>query len=266
MDIDSRALVHPRAKIGPGTKIGPDAIVGEEVETGPDCEIRARAVLTGRVVLGARNQIGYGAVIGAEPQDLSYKGAATSVRIGDDNVIREYCTIHRGTKEGSETVLGSGCFLMVGAHVAHNCRVGDQAVLVNNVLLGGYAEVGDHAFVGGGSVVHQNTRVGAYAMIRGLTQVAMDVPPYCMMVILNAVCGLNRVGLKRKGFDMERRRRLQELYGIYFESGLNRLQALERIAVEPGLQHPDVDRFVAFVSSTKRGICRGIKAADLKEE
>ena len=264
--IHPRALVHPNAKIGEGTLVGPDVLIEEHVEVGPDCEIRARAVLTGHTKIGSGNQIGYGAVIGAEPQDLSYKPGVSYTVIGDNNVIREYATIHRGTKEGSSTVIGNHCYIMAGAHVAHNCRIGNQVILINNVLLGGYVEIRDYAFLGGAVVVHQFVRIGEYVMVRGQTRIGLDIPPYCMAVATNAVCGLNRVGLKRRGFDPQRRKQIWQAYELYFQSGKNRLQALEGIAAEPGLQTPDIELFSRFIEGTKRGICRAVTAAEAGEE
>lgn len=254
--IHSRALVHPSAKIGDGTIIGPDAIIDEHVELGAGCEIRARAVITGHTKIGDRTQIGYGAIVGAEPQDLSYKGAVSHVEIGTDCVIREYATIHRGTKEGTVTRIGNNCMLMTGAHVAHNCRLGDGVILVNNVLLGGYVEIDDKAFLGGAVVVHQFTRIGSLVMVRGQTRLGLDVPPFFMAVDTNTVAGLNRVGLKRNGFGPEQRRRIQSVYETLYESGLNLTQAVEQLRKDPDLDHPEVRRILDFVSGTKRGISR----------
>ncbi len=230
--------------------IGPDAVIDEHVTIGANCEIRARAVITGHTSIGANNQIGYGAVIGAEPQDLAYRGAESYVRIGDGNVIREYATIHRGTKEGSATVMGDNCYLMTGAHLGHNCRLGNGVILVNHVLLGGYVEVRDGAFLGGAVVGRGQTRLG------------LDVPPYCMAVATNTVCGLNRVGLRRRGYDRARRKAIEAAYETYFWSGNNRLQAL---AVLDAAGNDDVRLFAEFIRGTRRGICAATRAADVGE-
>lgn len=263
MSIHPSAHIHPNARIGEGTRIGPGVIIEEHVEIGPDCEIRAHAVLSGHTRIGARNQIGYGAVIGAEPQDLGYRGAVTRTVIGDDNVFREHVTIHRGTKEGTSTEIGNHCFLMAGAHVAHNCRIGDHVILVNNVLLAGHVEVEERAFVGGAVVIHQFTRIGRMSMIRGLTALGMDVPPYCMAVALNSVAGLNRVGLKRNGAGPAVRKALWRAYTLFYESGLNRIQALEAIAAEAELDIPEVRHFTSFIRATRRGVCRAVKASEV---
>jgi UDP-N-acetylglucosamine acyltransferase len=255
--IHPRAIVHPNAKIGDGTTIGADVIIDENVEIGADCEIRARAIITGHTKIGDRNQIGYGAIIGSEPQDTSYKGAISFVTIGDRNIIREYVTINRGTKENSSTSLGNDNLLFTGAHIAHNCKVGNHVVIVNNVLLAGYVEVCDRAFMGGDTVIHQFTRIGAYAMIRGQTRLGMDVPPFCMAVDTNLVAGLNKVGMRRSGFDHTRRRMIQQAFDVFYRSNRNRTQALEYIENDPILsQSEDIQMFCEFLKSTKRGVCR----------
>jgi UDP-N-acetylglucosamine acyltransferase len=259
--------IHPKAKIGEGCKIGPNVIIDEHVEIGPDCEIRANAVLTGHTKIGARNQIGYGAIIGAEPQDLGFKGGVSYVEIGDENVIREYATIHRGTKEESSTVLGNKNFLMAGAHVAHNCRIGNHVILVNNVLLAGYVDVADRAFLGGAVVVHQFTRIGELVMVRGQTRIGLDIPPYFMAVDTNTVAGVNRVGLRRNGYGPAQRRVILKVYEWLYEAGLNRLQAVEAIRRDVSLQTPEAERICEFVVASRRGISRpGKKKKESPEE
>lgn len=256
MNIHARALVDPAAVIGEGCTIGPDAIIGPGVTLGPGCIIEPRATLTGRTTLGARVRVGVGAVVGGEPQDLAYQGAESMTEIGDDTVIREYATIHRGTKEGTRTVIGKNCYLMAGSHVAHNCRIGDHVILVNNVLLAGYVEVGSRAFVGGAAVVHQFTRIGAYAMIRGQAALGMDVPPYGMAVAVNQLAGINKVGLRRNGFDDARRRRILRALRMLCGSSMNRMQAVAAIRADESMAHPDIAELLAFAEGTKRGLCR----------
>ncbi|MCA6574596.1 MAG: acyl-ACP--UDP-N-acetylglucosamine O-acyltransferase [Pseudanabaena sp.] len=255
--IHPRAIVHPHAKIGEGTTIGADAIVDEFVQIGDRCEIRARAIITGHTQIGHDNQIGYGAIIGSEPQDISYQGEVSFVEIGDRNILREYVTVNRGTKEGSKTRIGNDNLLLTGAHVAHNCQVSDRVVLVNNVLLAGYVEVANNAFMGGDSVVHQFTRIGAYAMVRGQTRLSVDVPPYCMAVDTNMLLGLNRLGLRRNGFSPERRRAILNAYKVVYLSNRNRSQALEFLSTTPEFSNnPDIQLFCEFIKSSRRGICK----------
>ncbi|MDX2257160.1 MAG: acyl-ACP--UDP-N-acetylglucosamine O-acyltransferase [Pseudanabaenaceae cyanobacterium bins.39] len=255
--VHPRAIVHPHAKIGAGTVIGADVIIDEFVEIGEHCEIRARAVITGHTKIGNHNQIGYGAIIGSEPQDTSYKGAVSFVEIGDRNVLREYVTVNRGTKEGSITKIGNDNLFFTGAHIAHNCQISNRVILVNNVLLAGYSEVHDCAFMGGDAVVHQFTRIGAYAMIRGQTRLGMDVPPFCMAVDTNMVLGLNSLGLRRNGFSYERRRTILAAYQVVYKSGRNRTQAIEFLESAPQFaDNPDIQMFCNFIKSSRRGICK----------
>lgn len=251
--IHSSSHVDPKAKLGADVVVGPGAVIEADCVIGNRCEVRAHAIITGGTVMGEDCQIGYGAVVGAEPQDASYDGAATKVRMGARNMVREHATIHRGTKEGTETVLGDDCFLMVGAHVAHNCQLGNGVVLVNNVLLAGYVEVGDRAFLGGGAVVHQFTRIGEYAIMRGQSGIGRDLPPYFMVTHVNTISGLNRVGLKRAGFGLGVRRDIQTAYKILYRQGYNVTQAVARI--QETLQGPEIDKLVAFILASKRGIC-----------
>jgi len=264
--IHATAIVEKGAKIGSGCEIGPGAIVESEVELGTGCIVGARAILQGRVKMGPKNRIGVGAVIGGEPQDLAYQGAKSGVVIGEGNTLREYVTVHRGTKEGTDTVIGNGCFLMVGAHVAHNCRLADGVILVNNVLLAGYVEVEEKAFLGGAVVVHQFVRIGRLAMVRGQTRVGMDLPPYCMAVATNGVCGLNLVGLKRAGVGPEGRKALQRVYEEFFFGGKNRVQALEEIRRGGDAKNKEVEEFCDFIEKTKRGVCHGLKAGEISLE
>ncbi|MFZ5807144.1 MAG: acyl-ACP--UDP-N-acetylglucosamine O-acyltransferase [Verrucomicrobiota bacterium] len=264
MNIHETAIVHPKAKIGKRTTVGPWVIIEAGAEIGAECEIRARAVITGNVRMGKKNQVGYGAIIGAEPQDLAFKGVPSFVEIGDNNIFREYTTIHRGTKENTATKIGDNNFFMAGVHVAHNCAIGNHAILVNNVLLGGYVTVQDRAFLGGAVVVHQYTRIGQLAMIRGQTRIGMDVPPFFMAVATNAVCGLNRVGLKRAGYTPQQRKAILRAYQTLYHQGLNRQQALEKFSTDPELQTPEVKLIRDFLTSTQRGICHAIQANDAK--
>ncbi|QSR88196.1 acyl-ACP--UDP-N-acetylglucosamine O-acyltransferase [Methylacidiphilum caldifontis] len=251
--IHPTAIVSAKAEIGKNVSIGPWVTVEEGCIIGDESEIRAHAVIMTGSTIGHRNQIGYGAIIGAEPQDVSFKGASSFVSIGNDNIIREYVTIHRGSAESSITRIGNGCFLMAGSHVAHNCLLEDEVVLVNNVLLAGYVHVERKAFLGGAAVVHQRVRIGELTMTRGQTRIGKDLPPYFMAVDTNEVSGINRVGLKRAGITEEIRRKIEKAYKILYFEGLNVSQALEKI--EKISDCPEIKKLVAFIRATKRGIC-----------
>ena len=262
--IHATALVDPSVNLGDGTRIGPYAVIEAGCALGEDCEVRAHAVITGGSVIGARNQIGYGAIIGAEPQDYAFKGTTSRVEIGSGNRIREYVTIHRATKEGGATRMGNDNYLMGGVHLGHDVQVGNHAILANNTLLSGYVQVGDRAFLGGATIVHQFVRIGALAITRGGTRLGKDVPPYFMAVATNTVSGLNRVGLRRSGVPHETRRALQEAYDMIYHANLNVGQALEELRRKFHL--PEITHLIEFVAQSKRGICRARRAAGEDEE
>ncbi|MDD5201037.1 MAG: acyl-ACP--UDP-N-acetylglucosamine O-acyltransferase [Terrimicrobiaceae bacterium] len=235
---------------------------------GDDCTIQAHAILTNRTTLGARNFVGYGAVIGAAPQDFAHDASIRSeVVIGDDNAFREYVTVHRGTKAGSVTRIGSRNLLMVGVHVGHNSTVGDRNVMANNCLLAGYVRVGDDVVLGGGAVFHQFLRVGGMTMIRGGTAWSKDIPPFTVGKILNIVCGINSVGMRRKGLTTEARRDVKLAYNLVYRSGLNVTQAIEQSGSMEWT--PEGGEFIDFIKDrSKRGLCssRGAGMAAVVED
>lgn len=255
-------MIHPSACIAAGAKlasnvaVGPHSLIGDNVTVGPDTVIGANVVIEGEVTVGAGNRIGHGTLIGGEPQDLSFSPKVRSgVAIGDRNVIREYCTIHRGTSEGSVTSIGDENFLMVGVHVGHNCAIGNKTIVANNVLLAGFVTIADQAFVGGGTTFHQNMRVGRLVMVQGSSAFGKDLPPFTLAAERNSVFGLNTVGLRRAGFSAAQREEMKRAFKLLYLSGLNTRQALEHSRqaewTELGQEFFD---FVQ-VSLQKRGIC-----------
>ncbi len=252
--IHPTAVVHPEARLDPSVRVGPCAVIDEHVSLGPDCVVGPHVHLTGHSAIGARNRFHAGCVIGDSPQDLKYKGDATRLLIGDDNVFREHVTVHRSNKMEEDTVLGSHNFLMANSHVAHNSRIGSHVILANGVLLAGHVEIGDRAFLSGNCLVHQFTRVGTLALLQGGAAASQDVPPYCLASGLNGLYGLNSVGLRRAGFDAEQRLQLQRLYKALFRSGQDLGAALrgarELFASEPARVMLD------FIAASKRGVCR----------
>ena len=202
--IHPTAIIGSGAKIGANVEIGPHTLIGNGVTIGNDTIIGANAVIEAEVTLGRGNRIGHGTMIGGAPQDVSFMEKTRSrVEIGDRNLIREYCTIHRGTTEGSATKIGDENFLMVGAHVGHNCVVGNKVIIANNVLLGGYVSIDDQAFLGGGTTFHQNVRVGRLVIVQGSSAFGKDLPPFTVARGHNGMCGLNAIGLRRAGFSSE---------------------------------------------------------------
>ena len=257
------AIIGSGAKIGANVEIGPHSVIGGAVTIADDCVIGANVVIEGEVSLGRGNRIGHGAIIGGEPQDVGFSPATRSrVEIGEKNVIREHCTIHRGTAEGSVTKIGDGNFLMGGVHVGHNCEIGDNVIIANNCLLGGYVLVDDGAFLGGGCVFHQFMHVGRLAIAQGASAFGKDIPPFLIAAERNYVFGLNTIGLRRAGFSREQRDEIKRAFKLVYLSGLNTRQALEKSRqsewTEAGRE------FFQFVGDavTKRGICplkRGVE-------
>ena len=261
--IHSTAVIDPRAELGPDVEIGPNVVIEGPVSIGAGSQVQANAVLVGQVKIGSGNVIGYGSVIGGFPQDLSYRPDTPSgVEIGNDNVLREYCTIHRGTKPNTLTVVGNQCLLMVGAHLGHNSRLGNQVILANNVLLGGYVEVHDKAFLGGGSVVHQHTRLGSMSIMQGGSAVSKDVPPFGTEAGRNSIVGINVVALRRAGFGSSLRLEVKKAFHILYHEGLNTSQAVARAAEEKW--SPEIQPFWDFVGTSKRGICAFVRWSEVK--
>jgi UDP-N-acetylglucosamine acyltransferase len=251
MSVHPTAVVSPDASLGQDVSIGPCAVVEDRTVVGDGCEIRAHAVVKRYTRLGADNRVHEGAILGGEPQDLSFRGGETGLVIGDRNVIREGVTIHRSTKEGGATRVGSDCFLMAYVHVAHDNRIGDRAILANNVMLAGHVEIGERAFLGGGAGVHQFCRVGRLAMVGGNAKVVQDCLPFVITDGHPARArSLNVVGLRRAGVTASQLRTLEEAYRLLVRSGLRLESALEKMA---SLQDALVDEMVAFVRGSKRG-------------
>jgi UDP-N-acetylglucosamine acyltransferase len=253
--IHPSAFVDPAAQLGEGVEVGPGAIIEAGAIIGDGCKIQARVVITGYVRMGARNSVGYGAIVGGDPQDFDFKpGTRSEVIIGNDNILREYVTIHRGTKEGSVTTVGNNNFLMVGVHLGHNSSVGNRVIIANNCLLAGYVEVGDGAVLGGGSVFHQHIRVGRLCMVRGGERFGKDIPPFLVAYGTNLVAGINAVGLRRSAVTSESRLELKRAFRLLYLEGMNISQALE--IAEKQSWGSEAESFFSFVREAKRrGVC-----------
>ncbi len=255
-EIHSTAVVHPDARIGHNVQIGPYSVIGPNVEIGPGCEIGSSVVIEGRTTIGANNRIHHGAIIGSEPQDLKYADETSYVVVGDNNVIREYVTIHLACGEGETTRVGNDCLLMAYVHVAHNCVVHDHVILANAVNLAGHVDVDDWAIIGGMTPVHQFVNVGAHAFVGGGSRLAQDVPPF-IRVAGNPieVAGINSVGLKRRGFTDAELLNLKKAYRLLYRTGMNVSQALERLALDCDLDR-HIENLMAFIRRSERGIVR----------
>jgi len=253
--IHPAAIVDPNAKIGHDVKIGAFSIIGPQVTIGDKTIVQSHVVIEGEVITGHGNFIGHGAIIGTPPQDVSFSTERnTKVEIGNDNIIREYCTIHRGSPDGSATKIADENFLMAGAHIGHNCAIGNNVIIANNCLLAGYVRIDDGAFLGGGSTFHQFMRIGRLVMVQGSSAFGKDLPPFVIAAERNYVFGLNTVGLRRAGFTADERDDIKEAFKLVYLSGLNTSQVLEK-ASTMRFNGP-AREFLDFVASAKkRGIC-----------
>ncbi len=256
MSISELAIVSVKAKIAKDAEIGPFSIIEDEVELGPKVKVWPHAYICNGTSVGEGTEVHMGAVLGHRPQDLAFDNKnRTYLKIGKRNVIREYATIHRGTKDGSSTVIGDDCYLMAVSHVGHNCEIGNNVIIANCALLAGYVSVGDYAFISGNVVVHQYCRIGAMAMIGGFTGVNKDVPPYMLVRGPSVVRAVNLVGLRRAKFSREVLGNIKEAYKLLYQSNLNTEQAIEGIKkLKP--YSDELKYLVEFIEGSKRGICK----------
>ncbi|HEV8453613.1 MAG TPA: acyl-ACP--UDP-N-acetylglucosamine O-acyltransferase [Gemmatimonadales bacterium] len=252
--IHPTAMVDPRAEIGVGVRIGPYAIVGPQVTVGDRCRIGPRATLQQNVLLAEGVSVGDGSILGGDPQDLKYDGEETWVEIGAGTIIREYSTINRATAATVKTTVGARCFIMTYVHLAHDCHVGDDVVIANATQCAGHVTIHDRAILSGLNAVHQFVTIGTYAFVGGGSRVNQDIPPYVKAVgNPMELYGLNSIGLQRAGFPGDTIAALKRAYRLFFNSDLNLSQALERARADlPPL--PEVERFLAFVESSERGV------------
>ncbi|MBI2206553.1 MAG: acyl-ACP--UDP-N-acetylglucosamine O-acyltransferase [Candidatus Rokubacteria bacterium] len=261
-EIHASAIVDPRARIGNAT-IGAYSVIGPDVTVEDGAEIGHHVVIDGPVVLGAGVQIGHGSVVGAPPQDLKYrKETFSGVRIGPRTVLREHVTINRATTPDAWTSIGSDCFIMTAAHVAHDCRLGDGVIVINTAGIAGHCDIADRATIGAYAGLHPFTRVGEYAYIGGLSKITSDVPPY-MIVDGNPATarGINVIGLRRAGIVPAERRALQDAYRLLYRSGIAPATAVARMRTE--LEgSAAVGRLADFIAASKRGISGPPRRAD----
>lgn len=256
MKIHPTAIIDPKAEIESTVEIGPYVVVEGPVKIKGGTRVMAHAYLTGWTEIGERNEIHPSAILGDAPQDKAYKGEETYLRIGDQNIFREFVQVHRGTVAGSSTVIGNNNFLMATAHVGHNCMLGDNVILANGALLGGYVEVGNNVFISGNCVVHQFVRIGDHALMRGLSGTSRDVPPYAIVDWQHTVRGVNVVGLKRAGFDEKRIRAIREAFRVLFRKGRNLSLAVKEVE-ESTRANTDVSALLEFIRTSERGVCFG---------
>ncbi len=252
MAIHPTAIISPRAEVDSSASIGPYCVIDGDVRIGAKCKLFQQVYVTGWTEIGAGCVLHPGVIVGHEPQDTKYKGERSYCRIGKDNIIREYVTIHRGSGEDTETVIGDRCFLLGGSHVAHNCVVGSDVTLINLTMLAGHVELQDRVTIGGSAGIHQFVRIGELAMVRGNSSVVMDVPPFALTNKDGRIVGVNRVGLKRSGFGQVELDEIRESYRTLYRSGLGFSEAIRivsaRVKTDAG------QRLAAFLQAdSKRG-------------
>ncbi|KTC94739.1 UDP-N-acetylglucosamine acyltransferase [Legionella geestiana] len=255
--ISEHAIIHPSARLGKGVSVGPGAIIGADVEIGDNTWVGPHAVIEGPTRIGKNNRIFQFASVGDEPQDTTYQGEKTSLEIGDGNVIREYCMISRGTvKGGGITRIGNNNFLMAFSHIGHDCMIGNHVIMINYAALSGHVLVNDYAIIGGYAAVHQFCSVGQYAFIARATYVTKDVLPYVMIAgHTTSACGINTVGLKRRGFTPAAIDGLRRAYKIIFRKGYTVQQAVAELE-QMQAECPEVTPLIDSLNTSTRGIVR----------
>jgi UDP-N-acetylglucosamine acyltransferase len=256
--IHETALVHPTAEVADDVAIGPYSIIGGHVKIGKGTKIGSHVFIDKWTHIGQGCQIYQYASLGAPPQHLRYQDEETYVIIGDNNIIREYVTIHRGTPFGNgKTVLGDENFIMAYAHVAHDCILGNRVVMASYAALGGHVEIGDHAIIGGIVAIHQFVRIGTYAFVGGATALTRDIPPYVTASGMKVkFYGVNVVNLQRNNFPTEVITGLRKAYKVLFRSHLTMEEAVKKVHEDPIYALPEVKHMVDFIRESKRGVTR----------
>ena len=252
-NIHPSAIIHPDARIDDGVVIGPFCVVGQHVKLGAGTVLQSHVVVDGHTTIGRECQLFPFACIGMKTQDLKYAGGIAYAEIGDHTVLREFATVHTGTKDGEITKVGNKCLIMAYCHIAHGCVVGNEVIMSNSTQLAGEVKVEDLAIIGGMTGVHQFCRIGTMSMTGAGTRVRQDCPPYMITEGDGSVIGPNIVGLQRRGIPQETRSTLKEAYRLLYREGLNRSQALERITYEVA-DIPEIRHLIEFYQKSDRGV------------
>ncbi|GBE04104.1 MAG TPA: acyl-ACP--UDP-N-acetylglucosamine O-acyltransferase [Nitrospirae bacterium] len=254
--IHRTAIVDPDAKLAEGVEIGPFCIVGKRVKIGKNTKLNAHIVIED-TEMGSNNTVYPFTTIGLPPQDIKYFDEKTNVIIGNNNIIREYISIHRASVGGDmATRIGNNNFLMAYVHIAHDCNIGNDVVMANATTLAGHVTVEDYVFIGGLVAVHQFTRIGAYSMIGGFSAIPQDVPPFTTAAGERAkLYGLNTVGLKRQKFDDATIKNLKKAYKILFRSKLTLKESIKKLKIERE-ETKEINYLIEFIEKNKRGVCR----------
>jgi UDP-N-acetylglucosamine acyltransferase len=254
--IDQRADIHPSARIAEGVTIGPWTVIGADVEIGEGTEVASHVVIKGPTRIGKNNKIYQFASVGEDPQDKKYNGEKTLLEIGDNNVIREFCTLNRGTAQGGGvTRIGDGNLFMAYVHIAHDCLIGNHTIFANNASLSGHVTVHDFVILGGFAAVHQFCVLGAHSFIAGTSRIVKDVVPFVLVTDEAKPCGLNTEGLKRRGFTEETLTNLKRAYKIIYRRGLTIPQSIDELR-EMLAACPEIQLMIDLLERSERGISR----------
>ncbi|MBI5183331.1 MAG: acyl-ACP--UDP-N-acetylglucosamine O-acyltransferase [Nitrospinae bacterium] len=254
--IHERSIVHKSAEIGDDVVIGHFSVIGPNVKIGDGTEISSNVCIEGWTEIGKNCQIGHGAVLGGKPQIVEYQGERSFVKIGDNNVIREYVTINRSGKEDKATIIGNNCYLMAYTHIAHDCQIGNEVVITNYTGLPGHIVVEDKVVISGYVGIHQFVHIGRLSMISGLSRISKDILPYSLIEGNPAkVRGINVIGLRRSNITPNIRNDIRQAFKLLFYSKLNTSQALEKIKNEIEM-HDEIRNIVEFIESSERGLCK----------
>lgn len=256
INIDPTAIIDSGAEIGEDVSIGPYTVIQDDVVIDNGSQIGSHVLIHSGARIGNKCRIFKGAVLGTDPQDLKYAGEKTTLEIGDETTIREFCTLNRGSSHRFKTIIGKKCLLMAYVHVAHDCQIGDHVILANAVNMAGHVIIEPYASVGGMTPIHQFVRIGKYSFIGGGLRVPKDVPPFILAAgePLN-YAGINRVGLSRRGFSSEIMMQLRQAYKLIYRSGLNVSQAINKIKGTMELI-PEIQDIIDFINASERGIIK----------
>ncbi len=254
--IHPHSYIHPNTKLAPNVKVDPFSVIHQNVEIGDGTWIGSNVTIMEGAKIGKNCKIFPGAVIAAIPQDLKFEGEHSIVEIGDGTTIREFVTINRGTIDKGKTTIGKNCLIMAYCHIAHDCIIGDNCIMSNNTQVAGHVQIGDWVILGGMSAVHQFTHIGDHAFVAGGSLVSKDVPPFVKAGRTPlSYAGVNSVGLKRRGFSIEKVNQILEIYRTIFSKGMNTTQALEFIE-EEFLVTDERDEIITFIRDSTRGIIK----------
>jgi len=264
--IHPNTYIHPDARLAENVKVDPFTVIHEGVTIGEGTWISSNVTIMEGVTIGKNCRIFPGAVIGAVPQDLKYKGEQTYVEIGDNTTIREFVTIHRGTSDRGKTTVGNNCLIMAYSHIAHDCCVGNNCIMSNNSQMAGHVVMADYAWIAGFSAIHQFVKIGQNAFIAGGSLVRKDVPPF-IKAIRDPLSygGVNSVGLKRRGFSLEKINEILDIYRIIYNKGLNTSKALEYIETELPASE-ERDEIINFIRGSERGIVKRYSRTEAEDE